>query len=335
LGGLGEIVKRFVERFPVSLQSRCLYVFLGDSRFRASATFNDEPAAGETASPGSEIFLCGVQRRVYNATMSNPAGSLRRFHSGEAEVEIYRSSVESGAAAAEKAARIIRAAIASHGRARVIGATGNSQIPFIEALVQEDVQWTAVELFHMDEYVGMRPDHPSSFRYWIRTRLEERVHPSKTHYLKGDAPDLKAEIRRYSELLNAAPIDVAFVGFGENGHIAFNDPPVADFHDPETLKMIALDDACRRQQAGEGHFADVASVPLHALTITCTGLLRAEAWVCHVPDSRKAEAVKNALEGPVSESCPASLVQRHANSYVFLDSESASLLLPEAVTSQA
>lgn len=264
---------------------------------------------------------------MYNATMSKPAGSLHTFFAGDAQVEIYGSSVDAGTAAADSAALVIRAAIASRGRARVIGATGNSQIPLVEALVQQEIDWTSVELFHMDEYAGMQPDHPSSFRYWIRTRLEERVHPWKTHYLKGDAPDLEAEMQRYSQLLNAAPIDVAFVGFGENGHIAFNDPPGADFQDPKTVKMITLDGACRRQQAGERHFKDVDSVPLHALTITCSGLFRARSWICNVPDARKAEAVKNALEGPISETCPASLVRRHPNSYVFLDSESASLLV--------
>ncbi len=270
--------------------------------------------------------LLRCQERGYNSTMSKPAGALHGFHAGEAYVEIYDSSTAAGNAAAEKAAQVIRAAISNHGRARVIGATGNSQIPLVEALTKQDIDWTSVELFHMDEYAGMMPDHPSSFRYWIRTRIEEKVHPWRTHYLRGDAQDIEAEMRRYAQLLTAAPIDVAFVGFGENGHIAFNDPPVADFHDPETVKMITLDEACRRQQAGEGHFKDVDSVPPHALTITCTGLFRAEAWVCNVPDLRKAQAVKNALEGPVNESCPASLVRRHPNSYVFLDFGSASLL---------
>jgi glucosamine-6-phosphate deaminase len=263
---------------------------------------------------------------MYNATMPNAVASLYKFQSGEAQVEIHSSSAAAAHAAAAKAADVIRAAILSRGRARVIGATGNSQIAFIEALVKEKIDWTSVELFHMDEYVGLSADHPSSFRYWIRTRIEEKVHPWRTHYLKGDAPDIKAEIDRYAGLLNAAPIDVAFVGFGENGHIAFNDPPVADFQDPQTVKTVVLDEACRRQQAGEGHFTDIASVPPQALTVTCPGLFRAEAWVCNVPDFRKAEAVRNALEGPVAESCPASLVRRHPNSYVFLDAESASLL---------
>ncbi|MBV8809969.1 MAG: 6-phosphogluconolactonase, partial [Acidobacteriaceae bacterium] len=155
--------------------------------------------------------------------MSNPAGALHTFEAGEAHIEIYASSAAAGNAAAEKAAQVINGAISKHGRARVIGATGNSQIPLIEALTRQDIDWSSVELFHMDEYAGMTADHPSSFRYWIRTRIEEKVHPWKTHYLQGDGPDIEAEMRRYAGLLNAAAIDVAFVGFGENGHIAFND----------------------------------------------------------------------------------------------------------------
>ena len=140
-------------------------------------------------------------------------------------------------------------------------------------------------------------------------------------------------MNRYSQLLTDAPIDLAFVGFGENGHIAFNDPHVADFNDPAIVKRVILDEACRRQQAGEGHFRDVESVPREALTVTCTGLFRANAWICCVPEARKAQAVENALEGPISESCPASIVRRHLNAYVYLDPESSSLLsLPAAVS---
>jgi glucosamine-6-phosphate deaminase len=231
-----------------------------------------------------------------------------------------------GKAAAEMAAQVIRRAIEEHGRARVIVATGNSQIPLVEELVRQKLDWKRVEIFHMDEYAGMPADHPASFRRWIRTRVEEKVRPGKANYLAGDAPDLQAEMKRYSQLLNEAPIDLAFVGFGENGHIAFNDPHVADFNDPLTVKRITLDEACRKQQAGEGHFEDVQSVPRDALTVTCTGLFRANAWVCCVPDARKAEAVRNALEGPISESCPASIVRRHSNAHVYLDQESSSLL---------
>ena len=251
---------------------------------------------------------------------------LAQFRNENARVGVYRSAAMAGPAAAVQAARLIQRAIAEQGRARVIAATGNSQIPVANALVEQDIDWQAVELFHMDEYAGIKPDHPSSFRYWIRTRLEEKTRPRVAHYLEGDATDLDAEMKRYSELLKAAPIDLAFVGFGENGHIAFNDPPVADFNDPAMVKRITLDEACRRQQAGEGHFREVASVPEQAATITCTGLFRAKSWICCVPERRKAEAVRNALEGPISEACPASLVRRHPAAFVFLDSDSASQL---------
>jgi glucosamine-6-phosphate deaminase len=263
---------------------------------------------------------------VYNFSMSESSEVLHRFSAGNAQVSVYNSAARAGRAAAEDAAMLIRQAIGRQGRARVIGATGNSQIPVADALVKQELDWRAVEFFHMDEYAGMKADHPASFRLWIRTRLADKVHPGKTHYLEADAGDLNAEMARYSALLSEAPIDIAFVGFGENGHIAFNDPPVANFSDPAMLKIIALDEGCRRQQAGEGHFADVASVPKEALTITCPGLFRAAAWICCVPEGRKAEAVRNALEGPISEVCPASLVRRHPNAHVYLDADSASRL---------
>ena len=263
---------------------------------------------------------------MYNFTMSESAEVLHEFSAGEANIRVYRSAAAAGRAAAEHAAKVIRDAIARQGEARIIGATGNSQIPVADALVEQKLDWSAVELFHMDEYAGMKANHPASFRLWMKTRLADKVHPGKTHYLEADAPDLNAEIIRYSALLSKAPIDLAFVGFGENGHIAFNDPAVADFNDPAMVKIIELDEACRQQQAGEGHFADVASVPKEAVTITCPGLFRAAAWVCCVPEGRKAEAVQKALEGPISEDCPASLVRRHPNANVYLDVDSAARL---------
>jgi glucosamine-6-phosphate deaminase len=263
--------------------------------------------------------------------MSQP-DILRNFSCGKAKVEIYESAEAAGTAAADRAERLLRSAVEERGRARVIVATGNSQIPLVEALVKHDVDWKRVEIFHMDEYASMPAAHPASFRRWIKTRLEQKVHPGKMNYLAGDAPDLEAEMDRYAQLLNEAPIDLAFVGFGENGHIAFNDPHVADFNDPAVVKRITLDEACRKQQAGEGHFKDVESVPREALTITCTGLFRANAWVCCVPERRKAQAVRNALEGPISVLCPASIVRTHPNAYVYLDQQSSSLLsLPAAV----
>lgn len=232
-----------------------------------------------------------------------------------------------GAAAAEKAAEIIRTAVSHRGWARVVVGTGNSQLDFIAALVaRSDLTWSRVEIFHMDEYVGISARHPASFRNWLKENVEDRCKPDRVHYIEGDTPDIEAEMARYSELLNSAPIDVSFVGFGENGHIAFNDPAAADFADPLTMKVVTLDVVCRRQQVGEGHFQDISSVPERAITITCSALLRSRAWVCAVPDQRKAEAVRNALLGPISTGCPASIVRQHPAAFVFLDQASASLL---------
>jgi glucosamine-6-phosphate deaminase len=252
---------------------------------------------------------------------------LLQFSAGTARVLVFDSVSDSAAAAARDAAVLITEAVRDKGKARVIAATGNSQKAFIEALVlQNDVPWDRVTLFHMDEYVGIPDTHPASFRLWIRTRIEERVHPKEAHYIEGDAPDADAEAERYTQLLLSDEIDVAFVGIGENGHIAFNDPPVADFKDPKTVKSVALDEACKRQQAGEGHFASVAAVPDRAITITCPGLFRARAWITVVPDERKAAAVKAALEGPIATTCPASIIRTHPNATVYLDRPSASLL---------
>ncbi len=242
-------------------------------------------------------------------------------------LHVFDSKDALGRAAAAAAARVLLQAIASSGRARVIAATGNSQLEMIAALAtQPGIDWNAVEFFHMDEYVGLLEHHPASFRRWIQTRIAEPLQPRAVQYLKGDAPNLDAECLRYSALLHAAPVHLAFVGFGENGHIAFNDPHAADFADPLTVKRVTLDAPCRWQQVGEGHFPDLASVPTEALTVTCPGLFRAQNWICCVPDARKAQAVREALEGPITAQCPASLVRNHPAASVFLDTHSAALL---------
>lgn len=230
-------------------------------------------------------------------------------------------------AAAARAADLIQQAIQLRGRARILVATGNSQIEFIQALTNSTaIDWKRVEMFHLDEYVGLPPNHPASFRHWIQTRLIDKVHPGRVELIAGDAPGLAVELDRYTAILREAPNDLGFVGFGENGHIAFNDPTVADFEDPLAVKVVVLDEACRRQQAGEGHFATPGDVPRQAVTVTCSELLRIQSWVCCVPDLRKAEAVRNALEGPIAPACPASIVRRHPDASVYLDEASASLL---------
>lgn len=251
----------------------------------------------------------------------------RHVQHGKARVQVYPSPKAMGEAAARQAAEIIREAIAERGKARIVVATGNSQIEFIQALVaRPDVDWNRVEVFHLDEYVNISPSHPSSFRHWIQTRLVDKVHPGRVEFIAGDASDLDGELARYAGVLSEAPNDLGFVGFGENGHVAFNDPPVADFQDPLLVKRVVLDEACRRQQAGEGHFKDIDSVPREAVTITCSGLLKIRRWICCVPERRKAEAVRNALKGPITTACPASIVREHPDATVYLDEDSASLL---------
>ena len=252
---------------------------------------------------------------------------LWQFRAGGASVRVYRSGPDLGRAAASAAAAILRDAIASSGVARIIVGTGPSQQHTIGALAgAPEIDWARVEVFHMDEYVGMTVSHPASFRRWLREHLADIVRPGRVHYMQGDAPDLDAECRHYGDLLAAAPIDISFIGFGENGHIAFNDPANADFRDPAAVKRVVLDERCRRQQVGEGHFADLASVPPEAITITCPALVGARHLLCSVPDRRKAEAVRDAIEGPLSEERPASLVLTHTRCAIFLDTESASLL---------
>jgi glucosamine-6-phosphate deaminase len=241
-------------------------------------------------------------------------------------LEIFSSKTLLGRAAAAHAAGIIQQAVEQRGSANIVVATGNSQLDVVYSLTREqNISWRAVTVFHMDEYVGLSASHPSSFRYWIQRKVADVV-PAHVHYLAGDAPDLAAEAARYSKLLQEATIDVAFLGFGENGHIAFNDPHSADFDDAETVKRVTLDAVCRAQQVGEGHFKDLASVPTEALTMTCSGLFRAKSWICCVPELRKATAVRDAIEGEISPAIPASLVRLHPNARVYLDCNSASLL---------
>jgi glucosamine-6-phosphate deaminase len=251
----------------------------------------------------------------------------KTFRAGSMDVQVFSSKRETSRVAAEAAAGIMRDAIAARGRARIVVSTGNSQLDFIDALVlAPDLDWSAVEAFHLDEYAGMPMAHPASFRLWLKTRLADRVPLRAMHYVNGEAPDLEAEARRYGALLAQAPIDVGFIGIGENGHIGFNDPPVADFADSLPVKVVRLDDACRRQQVGEGHFAGISAVPERALTVTCPTIVGMTNLVCCVPELRKATAVRDAIEGPVSTACPASILRTHPYAQLFLDSESASLL---------
>jgi glucosamine-6-phosphate deaminase len=230
-------------------------------------------------------------------------------------------------AAADQAAAALRAAVAARGAAHAMFATGNSQLAFVDALVNDtpDVPWGDVVVFHMDEYVGAGPDHPAGFQRWIRERIVEPGRPRAAHYLDGLA-DPVSESARYGGLLVDHPLDLCCLGIGENGHLAFNDPPVADFGDPLDVKVVTLDAACRRQQVDEGHFPDLDAVPAQAMTVTIPALLRASTVLAVVPESRKAEPVRAALEDPVTTACPASTLRTHDHVTLYLDTGSSSLV---------
>jgi glucosamine-6-phosphate deaminase len=264
--------------------------------------------------------------------MSLQSLAVRDLHIDRASVEIYPTKAEAGKAAACRASGILRDAISSQGRARLVMATGNSQEDLINCLVQsKDVDWSRVEVFHMDEYAGLPETHRGSLRHWMNAHFIEVVHPGKVNYLDGSALDLGVECHRYEILLRERPINLCMLGIGENGHIAFNDPHVADFQDPLGVKRVTLDEPCRRQQAGEGHFPNFESVPLEAVTATIPLLMSSENLICCVPERRKAAAVRDALEGPVSTKCPGSVVRTHKSSRVYLDLDSSSLLSLPAV----
>jgi len=242
-------------------------------------------------------------------------------------VEIHPDPAALAAAAAERAAAVLRDAVERRGEAHAMFATGNSQLAFVDRLVTstEGVPWSDVVVFHMDEYVGVGPDHPAGFVRWIRERIVEPARPRAAHYLDGLA-DPEAECARYAALLTRLPLDLCVLGIGENGHLAFNDPPVADFDDPLDLKVVELDAACRAQQVHEGHFADVGAVPTHALTVTVPALLRAARVLAVVPEDRKAEPVRAALEDPITTACPASALRRAGDATLVLEPASARLL---------
>jgi glucosamine-6-phosphate deaminase len=244
-----------------------------------------------------------------------------------ASVRVHADAVAMARAAADEACDLMRAAVRARGTAHVMFATGNSQLAFVRALVQETtgVPWADTVVFHMDEYVGVGPDHPAGFQRWIRERIVQPAHPRAAYYVEG-LGDAEAECLRYSNLLRSHPLDLCCLGIGENGHLAFNDPPVADFSDPRDVKVVELDAACRVQQVNEGHFAGLDAVPTQAVTVTIPALLRA-AWVLAVvPEARKAGPVRDALTGPVATACPASALRTIGHATIHLDPDSARLL---------
>ena len=246
------------------------------------------------------------------------------------EVLVLENARQLGAAAGERAAEAIRAALNRHKEVNIILATGASQFHVLAALVAEpDVDWARVRMFHLDEYIGLPEDHPAGFRTYLDERFVQQVSGLKEAvFVNGGAADPGAECRRLGALITRHPIDVALVGIGENGHLAFNDPP-ADFDTEEPYIVVALDEACRRQQLGEEWFPSLEAVPTRAISMSIRQIMKSSRIICSVPDRRKAEAVKRTLEGPVENICPASILREHPNCTMLLDEESAALLSKE------
>jgi glucosamine-6-phosphate deaminase len=240
------------------------------------------------------------------------------------EIVISETKQELGAKAAVLGAELIRKAIIENGKANIIVATGASQFEMLTELVKEDINWSVVTAFHLDEYVGMSELHPASFRKYLKERFVDIVLPKEFIYVNGES-DAHAECIRLHKLISQHPIDVAFVGIGENSHLAFNDPP-ADFETDDAYLVVTLNEACRRQQMGEGWFPTLNDVPEKAISMSIKQIMKAKAIICSVPDLRKADAVKKTVEGDISPEIPASIMRNHETTWLFLDKDSASML---------
>lgn len=241
-----------------------------------------------------------------------------RFHNQNAEL-IHD--------AAKMAQQYLQHLLTEQNTITVILATGNSQIKFLEALIAlEGVDWSRSVLFHLDEYLGIEVGNLASFRHYLHERVEKRVNPAFFHYIQGDAIQPLAECERYTRLLQAQQIDLCCLGLGENGHLAFNEPSVADFNDPHYVKLVRLELATRQQQVSEGHFPVIDAVPQYAFTLTIPLLCSAKKILCLAPEKRKAEAVKKMLQEPISTGSPASILRTQTQATLFLDTDSASLL---------
>lgn len=250
------------------------------------------------------------------------------------KLKIFEDKRALSEAAAQQASAILQGTIAKQGRARIVAATGASQLDFLDALTKTaDINWRRVEMFHLDEYVGLPITHGASFRKYLLENLISKTGILNYHLLDGEG-DPEEVIRRVGKELLSAPIDVAFVGIGENGHLAFNDPP-ADFETEEPYLIVELDEACRRQQVGEGWFANISEVPQRAISMSVRQILKAKETVAVVPDARKAQAVRACLEGEVSPMAPASILRTHSATTLYLDRESAALLSPSVLGASA
>jgi len=242
------------------------------------------------------------------------------------KLHVFGEKDEMGAAAAARTAELLNAAIAERGEATLILATGMSQFEMLSDLVKAAVDWSKVTVFHLDEYLGVPESHPASFRKYLKERFVQQVAGLRVfHFVDGEAADPEAECRRLDALIAARPVDVACIGIGENGHLAFNDPP-ADFETEAAYIIVNLDEVCRRQQLGEGWFPTLEAVPAQAISMGIRQIMKSKAIICTVPDARKAQAVKGAVEGPVTNLLPSSILQEHPQCDMYMDEPAAALL---------
>jgi glucosamine-6-phosphate deaminase len=242
------------------------------------------------------------------------------------EVQVYQARTEMGSAAALEVTERINTLLRQQATVNIIFAAAPSQQEFLQALRRAPIEWGRIRAFHMDEYIGLRPDAVQGFGNFLRERLFDKVPFLAVYYIDGDAVDLKKECERYGALLQKYPPDIVCMGIGENGHIAFNDPPVADFDDPYAVKVVALDQPCRQQQVNDGCFSELESVPTHAITLTIPTLMSGRFIYCIVPGRQKAQAVFNTLHREVVEAYPASILRNHEHAVLFLDALSAEMM---------
>ena len=265
--------------------------------------------------------------------MSNPESSspettpIKTFKVDALSVRVYNCEVELASDVAKIFQKYLQDILTQKDLAALILATGNSQIQFLEALIAlGGVDWSRLTLFHLDEYLGIDANHPASFRYYLRQRIEKRVNPAQFHYIQGDATQPLTECQRYTQLLLAQPIDLCCLGVGENGHLAFNEPNLADFDDPHQVKLVKLARQTRLSQVNQGHFPHLEAVPQYAFTLTIPAFCSAPKILCLAPGLGKASVVKKMLQEAISPACPASVLRQHANATLFLDKDSASAI---------
>jgi glucosamine-6-phosphate deaminase len=249
------------------------------------------------------------------------------FHVDHLSVQVYKSEADMAFDVAVIVSKYLQSLLEQQQTVAVVLATGNSQLKFLDALIAVGgVDWSKVTLFHLDEYLGITADHPASFRRYLRERVEKRVIPQKFHYIEGDTLEPLAECDRYTKLLQAQPIDLCCLGVGENGHLAFNDPSVANFQDPYSVKLVKLDSVNRQQQVNTGQFPHIDHVPQYAFTMTLPLICSAKKILCLAPGQRKVQVVKQILHGKIDVTCPASVLRQQPQATLFLDSNSAKLL---------